>query len=335
LETSNSCGKRVDTIKIKQGAVVVMPPKLQDTGICIGETIIQNITARPFHQYLWSDGDTNATKGFKTFGKYVLYVSTACQTKQDSFNIVLRRKPIKAPVKDTVFCASPILYSVNAFQPNCNYTWSDGTSNPSLTVNRSGKWWLITENRCGNRIDSFKVDKDTIPVKVLNNDEFFCQGQPLKIKAYQPNTGKYTYLWSTGDKGPEVSIPYSTTISLVTSNTCGTRTDFVKVNSYRCDCSMLVPNAFSPRNSDNLNDGWAPYFECQVRSGYYSIYNRWGECIVFQKSVLEPWDGKFANGEYVPEGVYAYIVHGLYSESVTGTRTFDQFGDLTIINGKK
>ena len=312
-----------------------MPPKLQDTGICIGETIIQNITARPFHQYLWSDGDTNATRGFKTFGKYVLNISTACQTKQDSLNIVLRRKPIKAPIKDTVFCSSPILYSVNAFQPNCNYAWSDGTSNASLTVNRTGKWWLITENRCGNRTDSFKVDKDTIPVKVLNNDEYFCQGQPLKIKAYQPNTGKYTYLWSNGDKGPEVSIPYSTTISLVTSNSCGTRTDFVNVYSYRCDCSMYVPNAFTPRNSDNLNDGWAPYFECQVRSGYYSIYNRWGECIVFQKSVLEPWDGKLPNGDYVPEGVYSYIVHGLYSESVTGTRTFDQFGDLTIINGKK
>ena len=88
-------------------------------------------------------------------------------------------------------------------------------------------------------------------------------------------------------------------------------------------------------NADNLNDGWAPYFECQVRSGYYSIYNRWGECLVFQKSVLEPWDGKLANGEYAPEGIYAYIVHGLYAESVTGTRTFDQFGDLTIINGKK
>jgi len=335
LETSNSCGKRVDTIKIKQGAVVVMPPKLQDTGICIGETIIENVTAKPFHKYLWSDGDTNATRGFKTFGKYVLYVYTACETKQDSFNIVLRRKPIKAPIKDTVFCASPILYSVNAFQPNCNYQWSDGTTNALLTVNRTGKWWLITSNRCGNRTDSFTVEHDTIPVKVLNDDEYFCQGQPLRIKAYQPNTGKFTYSWSNGDKGPEVSIPYSTTISLVTSNTCGTRTDFVNVHSYRCDCSMFVPNAFSPRNSDNLNDGWAPYFECQVRSGYYSIYNRWGECIVFQKSVLDPWDGKLANGEYAPEGVYAYIVHGLYAESVTGTRTFDQFGDLTIINGKK
>lgn len=335
LETSNSCGKRVDTIKIKQGAVVVMPPNLQDTGICIGETIIQNITNRPFHQYLWSDGDTNATRGFKTFGKYVLFVSTACQTNKDSFNIVLRRKPIKAPIKDTVFCASPILYSLNAFQPNCIYVWSDGTSNPSLTVNRSGKWWLITENRCGNRIDSFKVDKDTVPVKVLNADEYFCQGQPIKIKAYQPNLGKFTYSWSNGDKGPEVSIPYSSTISLVTSNSCGTRTDFVTVHSYRCDCPMWVPNAFSPRNSDNVNDGWAPYFECQVKSGYYSIYNRWGECIVFQKSVLEPWDGKLANGEYAPEGVYAYIVHGLYAESILGTRTFDQFGDLSIINGKK
>jgi hypothetical protein len=335
LETSNSCGKRVDTIKIKQGSVVVMPPKLQDTGICIGETIIVNIAAKPFHTYLWSDGDTNATRGFKTFGKYFLTVSTPCQTKQDSFNILLRRKPIKAPIKDTVFCASPILYSLNAFQPNCIYVWSDGTTNPSITVNRTGKWWLITENRCGNRIDSFKVDKDTIPVKVLNDNEYFCQGQPLKIKAYQPNIGKFNYSWSNGDKGAEISIPYSTTISLVTSNSCGTRTDFVNVHSYRCDCSMWVPSAFSPRNSDNLNDGWAPYFECQVRSGYYSIYNRWGECIVFQKSVLDPWDGKLANGEYAPEGVYAYIVHGLYAESITGTRTFDQFGDLTIINGKK
>lgn len=335
VEISNSCGKILDTITIKQGAVVIMPAKLADTALCLGQTVIVNISAKPFHKYLWSDGDTNATRGFNFSGKFVLTVSTACEAKKDSFNIILRKKPVKAPIKDTVFCSGPISYSVNAFQPNCTYSWSDGSLTPNISVNRTGRWWLVTTNTCGFKLDSFNVEKDTVPTKVLNDNEYFCLGQPLKIKAYQPTTGKFTYMWSNGDKGPEVTIPYSTTVSLTTSNSCGTRTDFVNVHSYRCDCNLYIPNAFSPGNADNLNDGWAPYFECPVKSGYYSIYNRWGQCMVFQKSVLEPWDGRLPNGDLVPDGVYAYIVHGLYPESITGTRTFDAFGDLTILSGKK
>jgi len=33
--------------------------------------------------------------------------------------------------------------------------------------------------------------------------------------------------------------------------------------------------------------------------------------------------------------VYVYLIHGLYENSVTGTRTFDKYGDLTILSGKK
>ncbi len=335
LETTNSCGKRIDTITIKQGAVVVMPPKLKDTGICIGETIIVNITAKPFHSYLWDDGDTNATRGFTYAGMKYLTISTACETKYDSFNIVLRKKPVKSPIKDTVFCSRPILYTTNASQPNCSYLWDDGSTSPIKTFTKEGKWWVTTFNRCGNRADSIQIYKDTTPVKVLNDDEYFCQGSPLVIKAPQPFNGKFTYTWSNGDKGPETIIPYSTTVSLITSNSCGTRTDFVNVHSYRCDCDFYVPNAFTPGNADNLNDGWYPRFDCPVKSGYYSIYNRWGECIIDKKPVNEPWDGRTIGGDLVPDGVYAFIVHGLYENSVTGTRTFDKFGDLTVLSGKK
>ncbi len=335
LETTNSCGKRVDTITIRQGIIIVMPPKLKDTGICIGETIIVNITPKLYHSYLWDDGDTNATRGFNFSGMKYLVVKTACDTKTDSFNIVLRKKPVKAPIKDTVFCARPILYTVNASQPNCNYAWGDGSTSPIKTFTNEGKWWLLTSNRCGNRMDSVQILKDTIPVKVLNNDEYFCLGNPLVIKAAQPFTGKFNYVWSNGDKGPETIIPYSTNVSLITSNACGSRTDFVNVYSYRCDCEFYVPNAFTPGNADNLNDGWYPRFDCAVKSGYYSIYNRWGECIVDKKNVTDPWDGRTADGTLVPDGVYVYLIHGLYENTVTGTRTFDKFGDLSILSGKK
>ncbi len=335
VETSNACGKRVDTITIKQGAVVVMPPKLQDTGICLGETIIVNITPRLYHSYLWDDGDTNATRGFTFSGMKFLTVKTACETKMDSFNIVLRKKPVKAPIKDTIFCQRPILYTQNAQQPSCTYAWSDGTSSPLKTFTYEGKFWLTTSNRCGNRLDSIQIWKDTIPLKVLNDNEYFCLGNPLVIKAPQPFTGKFTYVWSNGDKGPETIIPYTTTVSLITSNSCGSRTDFVNVFSYRCDCEMYLPNAFTPGNADNLNDGWYPRFDCPVKTGYYSVYNRWGECIVDKKAVNEPWDGRTVSGDLVPDGVYVYIVHGLYESTVTGTRTFDKFGEINILSGKK
>ncbi|RYD83502.1 MAG: hypothetical protein EOP53_00680 [Sphingobacteriales bacterium] len=69
---------------------------------------------------------------------------------------------------------------------------------------------------------------------------------------------------------------------------------------------IYIPNAFTPGTSLNLNDDFGPkgaYFQRYEMK----IFNRWGERI-YETNQAKGWNGKAANGEVLPEGVYMYKI---------------------------
>lgn len=69
---------------------------------------------------------------------------------------------------------------------------------------------------------------------------------------------------------------------------------------------LSIPNVFSPNN-----DGIGDIFELYAL-GEISVYNRWGQLIYINKHRIR-WDGKNADGDYVPEGTYYYIIKSVES----------------------
>lgn len=336
LQTNNACGSRIDTIKMLQG-ISAIKPNLLDTSLCPGELYINNFNTQARHSYEWQDGDTNLLRTFGTPGMKILAVRTQCETVYDSMIIKSVFKPNPPPfLKDTTFCSTPIFYTTDATSPtpNCSYFWGDGNSNPQRTFNYAGKWYLSITNRCGSRIDSLLIGKDTLPVKVLKDNEYFCLGETLKVKAPQPNCTSCTYDWSNGDNKPETIFQNSQYVTLVTTNDCGSRTDYSNVYIIRCDCDFYTPSSFTPNNGDNINDKWLPYFDCAVKSGTYSIYNRWGECVKKDVPYNEGWDGTI-DGDEVTDGLYIFEIKGVYDLSIKGTRTFSRSGTIMLTTGKK
>ena len=68
---------------------------------------------------------------------------------------------------------------------------------------------------------------------------------------------------------------------------------------------VWMPNAFTPKTSQGLNDVFAPqgtYFDKYEMS----IYDRWGE-LIYHTTEGKGWDGS-VNGQIVLEGVYIYII---------------------------
>ena len=72
------------------------------------------------------------------------------------------------------------------------------------------------------------------------------------------------------------------------------------------DPVILVPNAFSPGNGDQLNET----FEVaggRIKSFQIQIYNRWGEVLFETDDIRNSWDGK-KEGREVPQGLYIFHI---------------------------
>ena len=68
---------------------------------------------------------------------------------------------------------------------------------------------------------------------------------------------------------------------------------------------VYLPNAIVPNGLNNL---LKPVLVFVGSEGYeFVIYNRWGQMIFLTNDPGEGWDGTY-NGEYVPQGVYVYLL---------------------------
>ncbi|MCO5263429.1 MAG: gliding motility-associated C-terminal domain-containing protein, partial [Lentimicrobium sp.] len=116
--------------------------------------------------------------------------------------------------------------------------------------------------------------------------------------------GYASYLWSTGDTMPEITVNTEGlyTLQLTTHNLCaGADSTYLKM--LEAESPFLVPNAFTP-NNDGLNDTFRPVVDYErVRMFSMVIYNRWGQLIFETTNPEEGWDGKDA-----PAGVYSWVI---------------------------
>ena len=122
--------------------------------------------------------------------------------------------------------------------------------------------------------------------------------------------GYASYLWSTGDTMPEITVNTEGlyTLQLTTHNLCaGADSTYLKL--LEAESPFLVPNAFTP-NNDGLNDTFRPVVDYErVRMFSMVIYNRWGQLIFETTNPAEGWDGKDS-----PAGVYSWVIS--YSDMV-------------------
>lgn len=90
-----------------------------------------------------------------------------------------------------------------------------------------------------------------------------------------------------------------------------------------------APNAFSP-NGDGLNDTFKFLGGEFIEKFNFIIYNRLGQVIFEGNSIEDAWDGKYANEQYCPQGVYGWVVN--YSSTYKGIyKEAEKKGYVTII----
>ena len=172
---------------------------------------------------------------------------------------------------------------------------------------------------------SYKIEG--FPRADLGMDTILCDNMPLILGA--DNVGD-SFIWSTGETTPNISIDGPGAYAVTVSNECGEATDEIMVleEETQTDCIFKVPNVFTP-NQDGLNDEFGPLTECCMQSYEFTIYNRWGRLIFQSNEVHQKWDGTFEGG-LAPSDVYIWQITRTYI--ITGEeKTTTEAGDITLI----
>jgi gliding motility-associated-like protein len=230
---SNACGTSTDSVEV---AVLPALPGFSlgaDTVLCAGESVVLSVSSAGA-SVLWNNGSVSDSLSVSTEGLFSVNVSNQCGEISDSIYIqVLPELPALSLGDDQFLCpAETILFSPGITE--VNYTWQDGSSDATLTVNAPGTITLTLSNACGSVTDTVIVYEDTDGPEVdLGPDITACAGSVVTLEA---NVLGVTYYWQDGSVSSSYQASTSGLYIVQVSNACGMDTDSVQV-----DFNLILP----------------------------------------------------------------------------------------------
>lgn len=319
--TNGNC-TAVDSVEV----IYYEPPTVNlgpNRSVCFGETVVLD-AFNPGATYEWQDGSTNSNFLVSSPGVYsVTAKRNGCETFS-SVRIDYVERPQLDLGEDTLLCEGSALQLI-VNEPGATFRWQNGSTSNRFTVERRGLYWVeLSLNGCLSR-DSIFVDYELLPNINFGIDKTVCFGDAFFLDAYEPNTT--SYLWQDGFGGARYIINESGFYYVVATNRCGTDSDSINVIIEDCNCTVYLPNVFTP-DGDGNNDFFGPVYACDLVNYQMLIFNRWGELLYESVDVNSPWDGLGSDGP-LPNGSYVYRIS--YQER-GNIRTEQLKGTISIIN---
>ena len=279
------------------------------------------------YSYLWSNQEDNFNLDSLFSGNYSVIVSDAnqCDWKDSIF---LPEPPLLSLVSqiwnDTcekrVGGASLVVFG--GVSPYA-YSWSDGSSMPTLNNVSKGEYSLVlTDLNSCTLSDTFEINTIEKPIakfEIIPSHRRFYEhlDKPFVFidNSETFNLNITNWIWDLGDTSFSFDSivwhsyayidTFMVTLTILTEYGCGdTLSKFVEVSDYQ----LFIPNAFTPNGNDELNSEFRPY-GYGVKSYKMQIFNRWGQHIFACKDIDIGWNGNFENNNnQAPLGVYTYRI---------------------------
>jgi gliding motility-associated-like protein len=138
----------------------------------------------------------------------------------------------------------------------------------------------------------------------LPDDVLICKGDAYTLTSSENRNG--IYLWSNGAETPSATVweagDYELTIS---RNECSVSDKItVSVDDDCFDCTVKIPNVFTPGENDDLNAVFGIHSDCQFENFDLIVYDRYGH-FLFETDDPNGWDGHIG-GQPAPAGIYYF-----------------------------
>jgi len=202
-------------LQVEEGDAL-MPTISGALSFCAGDSTV--LDAGDYVSYLWSTGDSTPQLSVSVAGSYGVTVSDAsgCEGEAE-VGVQENALPQVEIVGSPVFCAggSTTLGSSGIYE---SYLWPDGSTAPSLEVATAGLYSLtVTDSNGCEGTAELLVEEGATLMPVISGALSFCAGDSTVLDA-----GDYvSYLWSTGDSTPQLSVSVAGSYGVTVSDASG------------------------------------------------------------------------------------------------------------------
>ncbi|MCU0346123.1 MAG: gliding motility-associated C-terminal domain-containing protein [Saprospiraceae bacterium] len=195
---------------------------------CQGETLtlIASTTAEiPGTTYTWSTGQTGFMIEVASSGTYsvsMTHPNVNC-TAEASVMVTVGNGPAPNPqiTGPATLCAGQsATLNVNG-GPFSTYTWSDGSTDPTLSITDPGTYSIIVTNAEGCTGTDFIEVQTSGATPLPNSPAPICPGQSTTVEVTNP--GEFlSFQWSNGGIGPSISVsnPGTYTVTATAAGGC-------------------------------------------------------------------------------------------------------------------
>ena len=183
-----------------------------NTTLCPGESTV--LTASGANRYNWSTGASSPTITVNTSGTYTCTFTNSynCSMTQSVEVSVLDAPTVSGELNICEGGSTTLTASGGA-----SYVWNNGASTPSITVNNAGIYTVTATS--GNCSATASVTTAIIPIPqvTISGNPIICSGVSTTLTA-SPGS---SYLWSTGETTPSISVNSPGTYSVTVTNSNG------------------------------------------------------------------------------------------------------------------
>lgn len=304
--------------------VVVFHPApvntISDQTACIGQSITFD-AGNAGSTYTWSDNTHGPSITVQQPGTWSVHVVNAQGCEADfQASATFVPPPVVDLGMDTVLCSGQLL-TLDAGNPGNSYSWNTGASSRTLVVGTGGQYSVAVSNGYCSTPDSIVVIFNPSPAPIPVHQVFTCLDEDPHYVVIDAGNAGSTFLWGDGRTTRTIQArAYGWHAVTITNEFACSRTDSALVEEF-CRPTFFIPNTFTP-NGDGRNDTWSAVGNNIAEYEMY-VFDRWGGVLFHATHVDQAWDGT-ANGQPVPNDVYAYSVTYRLQEDSSGRLGFEQ-----------
>jgi gliding motility-associated-like protein len=290
--------------------VVVGPPAhapIQNVVLCKGDNLKIG-AAKGLKSYLWNTNETTDSISINTAGIYWVESDSYGCTNRDSFDLVLKNKPLFSLRGDTSICRGESIVLSTQASENYTYSWtpSAGLSNSSasspVAIPTATTQYVVKAMDSSNCVtaDTVAIVVKDKPTVQLGSDTSLCAGDTLLLNAANPGSA---YQWQNGANSQTFTVRDSGVYH-------------VQVTKDGCSSSDTLSVALRPMPVFSLSDttlceGQTVTLSAQAKETY--TYN-WSPAAGLSNASIP-------NPAASPTTTTSYVVTGKDSKGCTGKDT--------------
>jgi len=189
----------------------------------------------------------------------------------------------------------PVIFDPGTFGDQ--HTWHDAGTRQ--VVYEGVRW-----NGCDSTVHvTLIVQKPQI---TLQSSVDFCD-EFVTTLSVNSNVNVETYLWSTDETTPTISVnaPGTYSVTITDEGSCTAENEIIVP---ACKPFVNLPTAITPSNHDGLNDCVEVVQRNLIESLEFTVYSRTGEVVYSTTDKYFCWDGR-VNGKLYPGTIYNWVLN--------------------------